>query len=83
MTAQTAIKAAAKRLRPYVRHTPVIEIRPVTEIGGGCLSPNYAVKLKLELLQHTGSFKPLGAFNRLLNAAIPKSGVITATVARQ
>jgi threonine dehydratase len=37
------------------------------------------VTLKLELLQHAGSFKPRGAFNRLLSAAIPSEGVIAAS----
>ena len=37
------------------------------------------MKLKLELLQHTGSFKPRGAFNRLLKATIPTAGVIAAS----
>lgn len=43
------------------------------------MSLSYPVKLKLELLQHTGSFKARGAFNRLLNTTIPDSGVITAS----
>ena len=38
------------------------------------------VTLKLELLQHTGSFKPRGAFNRVLAAgSIPDAGLITAS----
>lgn len=37
------------------------------------------VVLKLELLQHTGSFKPRGAFNRLLSTAVPAAGVIAAS----
>jgi threonine dehydratase len=35
--------------------------------------------MKLELLQHTGSFKPRGAFNRLLTATLPKGGVVAAS----
>ena len=35
--------------------------------------------LKLELLQHAGSFKPRGAFNRLLSADRPAAGVIAAS----
>jgi threonine dehydratase len=35
--------------------------------------------LKLELLQHAGSFKPRGAFNRLLSADRPVGGVIAAS----
>lgn len=73
MLTNSAIAAAAARLSPYIRHTPVIEI------DGESLSLHYSIKLKLELLQHTGSFKPRGAFNRMLNATIPESGVITAS----
>jgi threonine dehydratase len=38
-----------------------------------------AVTLKLELLQHTGSFKPRGAFNRILSSQVPTAGVIAAS----
>jgi threonine dehydratase len=64
------IAAAADRISKYVRHTPVL----LADLGSG--SP---VTLKLELLQHAGSFKPRGAFNRLLTANLPRSGVIAAS----
>jgi threonine dehydratase len=73
MTTRSAISAAAIRLAPHVRRTPVIEI------DAKLLSCHCPVKLKLELLQHTGSFKPRGAFNRLLSATIPGTGVIAAS----
>jgi len=73
MIDRSAIEAAAARIASHARHTPVIEI------DGASLSLHYPVKLKLELLQHTGSFKPRGAFNRLLSATIPDSGVIAAS----
>jgi threonine dehydratase len=73
MITTSDIAEAAARIAPHVRHTPVIEV------DGGSLSLDFAVKLKLELLQHTGSFKPRGAFNRLLRAAIPPAGVIAAS----
>jgi threonine dehydratase len=73
MTSRSDIDTAAARLAGYIRRTPVFEI------DGSSLSLDYSVKLKLELLQHTGSFKTRGAFNRLLSATIPKSGVITAS----
>lgn len=50
-----AVQAAAERIAGRVRRTPVIEVAP-------------GLVFKLELLQHTGSFKPRGAFNRLLVA---------------
>ncbi len=62
--------AAADRISGRVRRTPVMQV----EVGG------HRVVLKLELLQHTGSFKPRGAFNRMIGAAaIPDSGVIAAS----
>ncbi len=54
------IEAAAARLARYVRHTPAVPLRPTYEPLPGELW------LKLESLQHTGSFKPRGAFNKLL-----------------
>jgi threonine dehydratase len=35
--------------------------------------------LKLELLQHTGSFKPRGAFNNLLSRDVPPAGIVAAS----
>jgi len=49
------VRAAAERIAGRVRRTPVIEVSP-------------GLVFKLEQLQHTGSFKPRGAFNRLLIA---------------
>lgn len=64
------VERAARRIGRYVRRTPVIEY----EAGG------MPVILKLELLQHAGSFKPRGAFNRVLSEpALPRAGVITAS----
>ncbi len=61
---------ARERVRERVRLTPVIDV----VVDGRRLT------LKLELLQHTGSFKPRGAFNRVLGAeAIPDAGIIAAS----
>jgi threonine dehydratase len=73
MITRFAIATAAARLSPHVRRTPVMQVDDKS------LSLNFPVWLKLELFQHTGSFKPRGAFNRLLSATIPTSGVITAS----
>src|SRR4051794_9122556 len=54
------IRAAAERIRPFVRRTPSMEL-----VGAHAALPA-AVVLKLELLQVTGSFKPRGALNRML-----------------
>ena len=64
------IEAASDRIAGRVRHTPMIRV----QVGDSRLF------LKLELLQHTGSFKPRGAFNRTLGAdSIPSAGVIAAS----
>jgi threonine dehydratase len=67
------IEAAAARIAPHLRVTPVIAMEP-RAFG----SPARLV-LKLELMQHTGSFKPRGAFNRILSSSVPDSGVIAAS----
>lgn len=56
------LTAAARRIAGHVRRTPV----QLVEAGDPWL-PAGGV-LKLELLQHTGTFKPRGAFNRILSA---------------
>jgi threonine dehydratase len=70
--ARADIEAAAERLTGRVRSTPILQV----EAGGLASAP---VVLKLELMQHTGSFKPRGAFNRMLANAIPDAGVIAAS----
>jgi threonine dehydratase len=64
------IRDAAQRIAGRVRRTPVLELG---EIHGA------SVVAKLELLQHTGSFKPRGAFNKLLSSDVPPAGVIAAS----
>ena len=73
MVTVNAIEAAYTRIRPYLRYTPVIEIE------GNALDIAHPVSLKLEQLQHTGSFKPRGAFNALLSKEIPPTGVVAAS----
>jgi threonine dehydratase len=41
--------------------------------------PACTIRLKLELLQHSGSFKARGAFTNLLTREIPKAGVVAAS----
>ena len=67
------IDAAAQRLGDRIRCTPVVEPGP-----GWPATPG-SVTLKLELLQHTGSFKPRGAFNRVLANPVPDVGIIAAS----
>ncbi|MBW3664380.1 MAG: threonine/serine dehydratase [Actinobacteria bacterium] len=68
-----AINAAHARIAPHVRRTPVLDVEPA---AFGTPGP---VALKLELLQHTGSFKPRGAFNRLLSHPASGAGVVAAS----
>lgn len=66
-----SIARAAHRIAPFIRRTPVIDIR-----HAGCDRP---VTLKLELLQHSGSFKARGAFNNLVGAEKTTGGVAAAS----
>lgn len=68
-----AIRAAARRISPHLRRTPVMRL------AGADLGLAHDVVLKLELLQASGSFKPRGAFNTLLAGAVPPAGVVAAS----
>jgi threonine dehydratase len=65
------VEAAARRIAGRVRRTPVTEVEP---------GPAGRMWLKLELVQHTGSFKARGAFNHVLAARdegrLPDAGVV-------
>jgi threonine dehydratase len=63
---RTDIDAAAARIAPHVRRTPVLDVTPL-------------VQFKLEFLQVGGSFKSRGAFNTLLSTAMPPAGVAAAS----
>ena len=66
------VRAAAARLSGHARRTPLLAGTPLDELTGG------RILLKLETLQHMGSFKFRGAYNRLaqLDAAQRKAGVV-------
>lgn len=67
------IRAAYARVAPHIRRTPVLE----TEAGAFGL--DRPLQLKLEFMQHAGSFKPRGAFNNLLSRPVPAVGVAAAS----
>ncbi|NUT37375.1 MAG: threonine/serine dehydratase [Hamadaea sp.] len=67
------IEAAARRIRGQVRKTPLIEVTR------GTFGVDAPLVLKLELLQHTGSFKPRGLFNRALIRPVPAAGLVIAS----
>ncbi|TSE02634.1 threonine/serine dehydratase [Mesorhizobium intechi] len=68
------IAAMEPRIRPYIRHTPVLRV-DMADFD----RPPLAVDLKLECLQHSGSFKARGAFTNLLERPVPKAGVVAAS----
>ncbi|ANN56728.1 threonine dehydratase [Mesorhizobium sp. SEMIA 3007] len=68
------IAAMEPRIRPYIRHTPVLRV-DMADFD----RPSLAVDLKLECLQHSGSFKARGAFTNLLERPVPKAGVVAAS----
>lgn len=73
MITKEDIRAAAQRIAPYIRTTPVMRVEPgLSNVPGDTF-------LKLESLQVTGSFKPRGAFNRLLGEPLPRAGVVAAS----
>jgi len=61
-------------IRPHIRRTPVIEVNG-DEFG----LPATTLTLKLELLQHSGSFKARGAFANVLTREVPEAGVVAAS----
>ncbi|PKA44193.1 threonine dehydratase [Rhizobium sullae] len=61
-------------IRPYIRSTPVMRV-DMQDFGGAPLK----VDLKLECLQHSGSFKARGAFSHLLTRQVPATGVVAAS----
>ena len=67
------IAEAEARIRPFIRRTPVMHVE------GAEFGHDAPVVLKLELLQHAGSFKPRGAFNNLLARQVPDAGVAAAS----
>ena len=74
-TLAAGILAAESRIRAYVRETPLVDSPALSDATGA------SVWLKLENLQHTGSFKLRGATNKLLtlSAADRARGVVAAS----
>lgn len=68
------IAETAARIAPYIRRTPVITV----DAGDFGITAQ-PLQFKLELLQHSGSFKARGAFANLLMRDVPTSGVVAAS----
>jgi len=74
MISAQQIRANYEVIAPHIRRTPVIEI---DGDDFGISIPR--LSLKLESLQHAGSFKARGAFTNLLTRKIPEAGVVAAS----
>jgi threonine dehydratase len=69
-----AVDVAWRLIRNHIRRTPVVEL------PAGSLGLANPLVVKLEALQHSGSFKGRGAFHKLLsNRPLPAAGVIAAS----
>lgn len=61
-------------IKPHIRRTPLIEVD-----GSDFGLDTQRLVLKLESLQHAGSFKARGAFTHLLTRKVPAAGVVAAS----
>jgi threonine dehydratase len=68
------IAKVERLIRPYIRRTPVVAV-DAADFG----LPRFPLHLKLELMQHSGSFKARGAFANLLLRDVPSTGVVAAS----
>jgi threonine dehydratase len=71
------IAAAEGLIRPYIRKTPVLSLDPTDARQD--FGVDARVSLKLEFIQHAGSFKTRGAFANLLLREVPQVGVVAAS----
>ncbi len=69
MNWKSEILAAQQRIAGYAQVTPVMESQMLGD----------PIEIKLEHMQHTGSFKARGAFNTLLSSDVPPAGVVAAS----
>src|SRR5262245_58363978 len=68
------IAATYELIKPHIRRTPVIAVN-----GEDFGLDGVQLHFKLELLQHSGSFKARGAFTNLLTRTVPPAGVVAAS----
>jgi threonine dehydratase len=74
MFSNDKIRSIYALIAPHIRRTPVIEVD-----GADFGIPAARLVLKLESLQHAGSFKARGAFTNLLTRTVPRAGVVAAS----
>src|SRR6187200_2077566 len=72
------IQSAETLIRPYIRRTPVLSLA-WSELDLDGATPSGTLSLKMELMQHSGSFKTRGAFANLLMRAVPEAGIVAAS----
>ena len=65
------IAATEVVIRPHIRRTPLV-MADLADFG----LPAAPITFKLEMLQHSGSFKARGAFANLLLRPVPEAGVV-------
>lgn len=68
------IQATERIIRPHIRRTPILEVDGA-EFGLDSIK----IVFKLELFQHSGSFKARGAFTNMLTREVPAAGVVAAS----
>lgn len=73
LPSQDDIRHAHGLIKSHIRKTPIFSI------DGAAFGLDLPVDLKLEMLQHSGSFKARGAFYNLLSRDVPASGVAAAS----
>lgn len=71
---RAGIEATRAVIGPYIRVTPTVELA-----GADIGLDDCTLVLKLEQLQHSGSFKTRGAFANLLMRDVPAAGVVAAS----
>ncbi len=74
MVDRSAIAQTYPLIRPYIRRTPIVEVD-----GADFGLEGVTLVLKLEFMQHSGSFKARGAFTNLLCRDVPPAGVVAAS----
>jgi len=71
---RTQILSTERTIRPFIRRTPIVDAQAVDFALEGA-----PLTFKLELFQHSGSFKARGAFANLLLRDVSSAGVVAAS----
>ena len=74
MISREQIQQTEKVIRPYIRRTPIVEVDGA-DFGLDWIK----IVFKLELFQHSGSFKARGAFTNIVTREVPPVGVVAAS----